>query len=107
MGSPDRRSQHHGSPAGRSSSLRKWNRRRGNLLATMFVPALETLIDDRPAEGVFRVHREAFRNADLFAREMTTFFEGGWVFVGHTSQLPNRHDFLTTRIGRQALVLMR
>ena len=49
----------------------------------------ETLIDDRPAEGVFRVHREAFRNPDLFARELAAFFEGGWVFVGHTSQLPN------------------
>jgi len=67
----------------------------------------ETLIDDRPAEGVFRVHREAFRNPDLFAREMAAFFEGGWVFVGHASQVPNRHDFLTTRIGRHGLVLMR
>jgi phenylpropionate dioxygenase-like ring-hydroxylating dioxygenase large terminal subunit len=73
----------------------------------MSVPALERLIDDRPAEGVFRVHRDAFRDPDLFAREMAAFFEGGWVFVGHASQLPNRHDFLTTGIGRHALVLMR
>jgi benzoate/toluate 1,2-dioxygenase subunit alpha len=71
------------------------------------VPAAQRLIDDRPADGVFRVHRDAFRSADLFAREMATFFEVGWVFVGHASQLPNAHDFLTTHIGRQPLVLMR
>ena len=73
----------------------------------MSVQAPETLIDDRPADGVFRVHREVFRNADLFAREMAAFFEGGWVFVGHAAQLPNRNDFLTTGIGRHGLVLMR
>ena len=67
----------------------------------------QKLIDDRPADGVFRVHRDAFRSADVFAREMATFFDRGWVFVGHASQLPNAHDFLSTRIGRQPLVLMR
>ena len=73
----------------------------------MSLQALEKLIDDRPADGVFRVHRDVFRNDGLFARELATFFDGGWVFVGHASQVPHKHDFLTTRIGRQPLVLMR
>ena len=68
---------------------------------------IESLINDRPAEGVFRVHRDVFRNSEIFAREMTAFFEGGWVSVGHASQLPNRDDYLATRIGRQPLLLMR
>ena len=38
---------------------------------------------------------------------MRCFFESGWVFVGHSAQLPNKHDYLTTRIGKQPLVLMR
>lgn len=70
-------------------------------------PSTGDLIDDRPADGVFRVHRDVFRDAALFDREMKSFFEAGWVFVGHASQLPANHDFVTTRIGRQALVLMR
>ena len=73
----------------------------------MSLPALEQLIDDRPADGVFRVHRDVFRDDALFAREMAAFFERGWTFVGHASQVPNRHDFLATRIGCRPLVLMR
>ena len=68
---------------------------------------LRSLIDDRPAEGVFRVHRDVFRNPDIFELEMRTLFEGGWVFVSHASQLPNAHDFLCTTIGRQPVVVMR
>jgi benzoate/toluate 1,2-dioxygenase alpha subunit len=50
--------------------------------------ATPSLIDDRPDEGVFRVHRNAFRDPALFAREMQSFFEQGWVFLAHASQLP-------------------
>lgn len=65
------------------------------------------LIDDRPADGVFRVHRDVFRDAALFAREMQAFFESGWAFIGHASQVPNPHDYLTLNLGRQPLILMR
>jgi hypothetical protein len=37
------------------------------------------LIDDRPDEGVFRVHRDAFRDPAVFAQEIVQFFERGWV----------------------------
>ena len=65
------------------------------------------LIDDQPGDGVFRVHRDAFRDPDVFALEMARLFEGGWVFVAHASQLPAPHDYLTTTIGRQPVVVMR
>lgn len=65
------------------------------------------LIDDRPEQGVFRVHRDAFRDADIFAAEIEQLFEGGWVFVGHASQIPNPNDYGTTTVGRQPVVLMR
>lgn len=65
------------------------------------------LVDDRPGDGVFRVHRDAFREHDVFVREMAVFFERGWVFVGHVSQVPNAHDFLTARIGRRPLIVLR
>ncbi len=68
---------------------------------------LAGLIDDRPDDGVFRVHRDVFRNEDIFQLEMKRFFESAWVFVGHASQLPNNDDYVTTSIGQRPLVLMR
>ena len=65
------------------------------------------LIDDRPNEGVFRVHRDAFRDPAVFAQEMVQFFERGWVFVGHASQIPLPHDYVTVRIGRNPVIISR
>jgi benzoate/toluate 1,2-dioxygenase subunit alpha len=65
------------------------------------------LLDDRPDEGVFRIHRDAFCRQDLFEQEQKILFEQGWVFLGHASQLPRPHDFRTTRLGRHAVVIMR
>jgi phenylpropionate dioxygenase-like ring-hydroxylating dioxygenase large terminal subunit len=66
-----------------------------------------SLIEDRTADGVFRVHADVFRDPAVFAREMAVFFERGWVFVGHASQLGQPHDFLRVSIGRTPLLLMR
>jgi benzoate/toluate 1,2-dioxygenase subunit alpha len=65
------------------------------------------LIDDRVDAGWFSVNRAAFTSDDVFELEMQHIFEGGWVFLGHDSQLPNPHDYLTTTIGRVPVVVMR
>lgn len=64
-------------------------------------------IEDRPEEGIFTVDREIFRNSEIFALEMKYIFEGSWIYLAHESQLPHPHDFLTTQIGRQPVILMR
>lgn len=71
------------------------------------MPDYSLLFDDRPSDGVFRVHRDVFRDAEVFAREMALFFERGWVFVGHATQLPRPHDFLRVQVGRRQLVILR
>ena len=68
---------------------------------------IAALVDDRPAEGVFRVHADAFRSQAVFDLEMRTIFEAGWCFVGLECQVPQVHDFVTTRIGRQPVVVQR
>ncbi len=65
------------------------------------------LIDDRPRDGVFRVHRRVFTDPDVFELEMKSIFEGGWVFLGLTSQVPRPNDYFTTTIGRHPVVVMR
>lgn len=66
-----------------------------------------TLVDDRPEDGAFRIDRRIFTDADVFELEMRHIFEGGWVFVGLESQIPNPNDFLTTTIGRKPVLVMR
>jgi benzoate/toluate 1,2-dioxygenase alpha subunit len=68
---------------------------------------VSALIDDRPQDGAFRVHRAAFSDPRVFELEMKHIFESGWVFLGLASQLPKPHDYLTTTIGRQPVVVMR
>ncbi|MFA5963347.1 MAG: aromatic ring-hydroxylating dioxygenase subunit alpha [Sphingomonas sp.] len=65
------------------------------------------LIDDRIAEGIFRVDRAIFRDPEIFDLEMRHVFEAGWVFLGIDSQAPERHDYFTTQIGRVPVIVMR
>ncbi|MBL4621974.1 MAG: Rieske 2Fe-2S domain-containing protein [Immundisolibacteraceae bacterium] len=71
------------------------------------VNRLDDYFIDDPDAGRFNVHRDLFRDEELFALEMEHVFEASWVFLGHESQLPEPHDYLTTHIGRQPVVIMR
>lgn len=68
---------------------------------------IESLVDDRAEAGVFRLHRDVFRDQALFELELRHVFESTWVFLGLESELPRPHDFLTTTVGRQPVVVMR
>ncbi len=65
------------------------------------------LLDDRPGERIFRVHRDVYRDKDLFQAEMERVFEGTWNYVGLESQVARPNDFITTHIGRQPIILQR
>ncbi len=71
------------------------------------LPPPHALVDDRPGDGAFRVHRDAFRRQDVFELELDALFERGWVYLGHESQLPRPNDYLTTTAGRVGVVVMR
>ncbi|MBC7986821.1 MAG: Rieske 2Fe-2S domain-containing protein [Sphingomonadaceae bacterium] len=68
---------------------------------------LAELIDDRPADGVFRVNRAIYDDPDVFDQELRNIFERGWVFLGLASQAENPHDFFTTRVGRVPVLVSR
>lgn len=69
--------------------------------------ALRDLIDDRPQDGVFRVNRAMFRDPELFALEMKHVFEGGWVFVGLSTQAEKPNDYFTGFVGRVPIIVSR
>lgn len=60
-----------------------------------------------PVRGTFGIDRQVYTDADLFELEMRYIFEGNWVYVAHESQLLQKHDFLTTYIGRQPVIVTR
>jgi len=75
--------------------------------AGMLRAEIERLVDDRPEAGVFQVHRDAFISEAVFALEMQRIFEGTWIFLGLAPQIPAPHDYFTTTVGRQPVVVMR
>lgn len=79
--------------------------RAGRLAATSL--RISDLIDDRPGEGIFRVNRAIYRDPDLFDLEIKQVFEGGWVFVGHSTQAEKPNDYFTSFIGRVPIVVSR
>ena len=54
-----------------------------------------------------RVHRLIYTEAAIFDLEMTHVFGAVWVYLGHESQIPCNDDFITTRLGRRPIILLR
>lgn len=73
----------------------------------MTPPDIARLVIDRPADHVFDVHRDIFRDPEIFELEMKHIFEATWIFIGLESQVPKPHDFFTGWLGRQPIIVMR
>jgi benzoate/toluate 1,2-dioxygenase alpha subunit len=73
----------------------------------MDIENIKLYVDDRPAEGVFRVHKDAFSDPEVFELEMKYIFERVWNFLGLESQIPKPNDFFTTHIGRTPVLVSR
>jgi phenylpropionate dioxygenase-like ring-hydroxylating dioxygenase large terminal subunit len=73
-------------------------------LATRPVPA-RTNVDDlvRPD----RVSGDVYTDPEVFELEMQRIFREGWVYVGHESEVPEPGDYVTRRIGRDPVILVR
>ena len=74
---------------------------------TITIDTLHSLLDARPEQGLYRVHRRMFTDPEIFELEMKYIFGGTWVYLAHESQLARPHDFMTTFIGRQPVIVTR
>ncbi len=65
------------------------------------------LIDDRPEDNHFRVHRSIYTDEDVFAAEQERIFEQSWTYVCHESQIPNPGDYYAAKLGREPVLINR
>ncbi|WP_223448390.1 MULTISPECIES: anthranilate 1,2-dioxygenase large subunit [Pseudomonas] len=68
---------------------------------------IESCLDFRPQDGVYRIARDMFTDPELFDLEMELIFEKNWIYACHESEIANNHDFMTMRAGRQPLIITR
>src|ERR1700739_3549689 len=64
------------------------------------------IVDDRES-GIFRVHRSAFTDRDIFELERSRIFDRSWLFAGHASEFPDPGDFITRTVAGRPLILVR
>jgi p-cumate 2,3-dioxygenase alpha subunit len=69
--------------------------------------ALANLVVDNKADGLFRVHRQAFTNPDILAFEQRRVFETTWIYAGHASEIPQPGDFRARRVAGRPVILVR
>lgn len=54
-----------------------------------------------------QVHRDVYRDPELFELEMQRLWRRSWIYVGHDSQVPNPGDYYTADIAGEPVVMIR
>jgi benzoate/toluate 1,2-dioxygenase subunit alpha len=54
-----------------------------------------------------RVSRRVYTDPEIFELEMERIFGRSWLFVGHSSQVPDPGDYITTELARQPIIMTR
>src|SRR5260221_13113365 len=53
------------------------------------------------------IGRDGFVSDEIYQQELERVFLRSWLFVGHTSQIPNPNDYFMSRMGEESLILSR
>lgn len=64
-------------------------------------------LDVDPAAGKFLVHRDAYRDADVFEEEKKRVLHRCWIILGHESEVANNGDFVTRTVIDKDLIFNR
>lgn len=64
-------------------------------------------VDIRDLVREDRVHSSLYSDPAIFEAEMDRVFNGTWVWVGHTSEVPDGGSYKTAYIGRQPVIVSR
>ncbi len=69
---------------------------------------MTTIANDEIAQLVepTRIHKSLYLDPELFELEMERIWGQAWIYIGHTSQVPNAGDYFTTNINHKVPVVM-
>ena len=67
----------------------------------------DNLIDDRPADRLFRVNRRVFTAPAILAAERCGVFDRSWIYAGHESEIPTPGDFRARDVAGRPVILAR
>src|SRR5438552_4026313 len=97
--------QSHGVWPGSAQCLRGATplRRGGDNMLSYEADTLQEMVNLR--EGT--ISREVFVNQDIYQQELEQIFARAWLFVGHESQVPKAGDYFQSRMGEEAVLLVR
>jgi p-cumate 2,3-dioxygenase alpha subunit len=70
-------------------------------------PDERTFVDDRPQDGVFRVHRSVMTSQAVLDQERELIFGRTWLYVGHDSELAVPGEYRARTVGCRPLVFLR
>jgi p-cumate 2,3-dioxygenase subunit alpha len=70
-------------------------------------PELREYVHSDPANGIFRVHRDAYRTHEVFEIEKEKIFSKCWLYVGHGTELKKKGDYVARRVGGRELIFLR
>jgi benzoate/toluate 1,2-dioxygenase alpha subunit len=65
------------------------------------------MVDDRVNQGVFRVERSIYTDAQVFDAEMERIYDRTWVYLCHESQIPEAGSYFACEIGLQPVLVVR
>ena len=68
--------------------------------------SLPYVVEDRDAK-TFRVSRRVMVDPQVLAFERQKVFDRVWLYLGHESEIPNRHDFKSRSVGGRAVIFCR
>ncbi|MBT3334343.1 MAG: Rieske 2Fe-2S domain-containing protein, partial [Rhodospirillaceae bacterium] len=53
------------------------------------------------------ISRDIFTAQDIYDDELERIFARSWLFVGHESQVPEREDYILSRMGEESVIFNR
>jgi p-cumate 2,3-dioxygenase subunit alpha len=65
------------------------------------------MVSDDQVGHLFRVARRAFTDPDILARERDTIFDHCWLYVGHSSEIKSKGDYVTRSVGGREIIFNR
>lgn len=72
----------------------------------MMTDANQWVIEDK-VKNKFLVNRNTFISEEILKLERQRIFDRVWVYVGHESEIPNPHDFVTRKVAGRSIIFTR